>query len=151
MDSASQDVKVLTSQHIYNMDLLNGGHVGNQPAFPGQAYGAGSKITLEQVDPSTFDDDSDDDDYSSGKGSKGTKKTRGRVKIKMEFIENKLRRYTTFSKRKTGIMKKVRLPFISPARIIKVVVGPYLVLHTIHRRGDRGVTPTKNMLYLEKF
>ena len=35
------------------------------------------------------------------------KKTKGRVKIKMEFIENKLRRYTTFSKRKTGIMKKV--------------------------------------------
>ena len=25
----------------------------------------------------------------------------------MEFIDNKLRRYTTFSKRKTGIMKKV--------------------------------------------
>ena len=37
----------------------------------------------------------------------GSKKTRGRVKIKMEFIDNKLRRYTTFSKRKTGIMKKV--------------------------------------------
>ena len=36
-----------------------------------------------------------------------TKKTKGRVKIKMEFIENKIRRYTTFSKRKTGIMKKV--------------------------------------------
>lgn len=35
------------------------------------------------------------------------KKTKGRVKIKMEFIDNKLRRYTTFSKRKTGIMKKV--------------------------------------------
>ncbi|XP_017768962.1 PREDICTED: serum response factor homolog [Nicrophorus vespilloides] len=34
------------------------------------------------------------------------KKTKGRVKIKMEYIENKLRRYTTFSKRKTGIMKK---------------------------------------------
>lgn len=34
------------------------------------------------------------------------KKTKGRVKIKMEFIENKIRRYTTFSKRKTGIMKK---------------------------------------------
>ena len=37
----------------------------------------------------------------------GSKKTKGRVKIKMEFIDNKLRRYTTFSKRKTGIMKKV--------------------------------------------
>lgn len=35
------------------------------------------------------------------------KKTRGRVKIEMKFISNKLRRYTTFSKRKTGIMKKV--------------------------------------------
>ncbi|CAP31508.1 Protein CBR-UNC-120 [Caenorhabditis briggsae] len=34
------------------------------------------------------------------------KKTKGRVKIKMEYINNKLRRYTTFSKRKTGIMKK---------------------------------------------
>ncbi|XP_055350589.1 serum response factor homolog [Paramacrobiotus metropolitanus] len=34
------------------------------------------------------------------------KKTKGRVKIKMEFIDNKLRRYTTFSKRKAGLMKK---------------------------------------------
>ncbi|XP_059186068.1 serum response factor-like [Centropristis striata] len=39
-------------------------------------------------------------------GARPGKKTRGRVKIKMEFIDNKLRRYTTFSKRKTGIMKK---------------------------------------------
>ncbi|KAK9498468.1 hypothetical protein O3M35_003103 [Rhynocoris fuscipes] len=38
------------------------------------------------------------------------KKTKGRVKIKMEYIDNKLRRYTTFSKRKTGIMKKVTYP-----------------------------------------
>ncbi|XP_061627040.1 serum response factor-like isoform X3 [Phyllopteryx taeniolatus] len=38
--------------------------------------------------------------------AKPGKKTRGRVKIKMAFIDNKLRRYTTFSKRKTGIMKK---------------------------------------------
>ena len=37
------------------------------------------------------------------------KKTKGRVKIKMEYIDNKLRRYTTFSKRKTGIMKKASL------------------------------------------
>jgi hypothetical protein len=43
----------------------------------------------------------------SMEGLPAGKKTKGRVKIKMEFIENKLRRYTTFSKRKTGIMKKV--------------------------------------------
>lgn len=39
------------------------------------------------------------------------KKTKGRVKINIEFIENKIRRYTTFSKRKTGIMKKVSIFF----------------------------------------
>jgi hypothetical protein len=43
----------------------------------------------------------------SGKNTKSkSKKTKGRVKIDMEYIENKIRRYTTFSKRKTGIMKK---------------------------------------------
>lgn len=43
------------------------------------------------------------------------KKTKGRVKIKMEYIDNKLRRYTTFSKRKTGIMKKVNGPWVVSA------------------------------------
>ncbi|TRY78725.1 hypothetical protein TCAL_12739 [Tigriopus californicus] len=43
---------------------------------------------------------------STGPDPATGKKTKGRVKIKMEFIDNKLRRYTTFSKRKTGIMKK---------------------------------------------
>lgn len=46
-------------------------------------------------------------DSDGGPQPKYGKKTRGRVKIKMQFISDKLRRYTTFSKRKTGIMKKV--------------------------------------------
>lgn len=54
-----------------------------------------------------------DDGYGSLQPKKSPpsngKKTKGRVKIKMEYIDNKLRRYTTFSKRKTGIMKKVGL------------------------------------------
>lgn len=52
-----------------------------------------------------------DDSYANLQSKKSPpangKKTKGRVKIKMEYIDNKLRRYTTFSKRKTGIMKKV--------------------------------------------
>lgn len=56
-------------------------------------------------------DMSSEDAYGSMQPKKSPpgngKKTKGRVKIKMEYIENKLRRYTTFSKRKTGIMKKV--------------------------------------------
>ncbi len=58
-----------------------------------------------------LDSDSDSDEVKAepviNTGPRPGKKTKGRVKIKMEFIENKLRRYTTFSKRKTGIMKKV--------------------------------------------
>ena len=87
---------------------------------------------LDMMDaPESSDEDSTDqkplipghlgehDDYPPGPGAgrgkpngpatpANGKKTKGRVKIKMEFIDNKLRRYTTFSKRKTGIMKKVR-------------------------------------------
>lgn len=55
-----------------------------------------------------------EDKYSPNSHQKNSplsngKKTKGRVKIKMEYIDNKLRRYTTFSKRKTGIMKKVNI------------------------------------------
>ena len=85
---------------------------GTQPPLP-------ENFIFEQVDPSAEDEDSESETYNqvnTGQhgfqqttisGLKPGKKTKGRVKIKMEFIENKLRRYTTFSKRKTGIMKKV--------------------------------------------
>lgn len=48
--------------------------------------------------PSTADDDDDDDE----KGG------RERRKIEIKFINDKSRRHITFSKRKAGIMKKVR-------------------------------------------
>lgn len=64
----------------------------------------GIKRDVEELHSSS----SDHEDMEDTKiGLKPGKKTRGRVKIKMEYIDNKLRRYTTFSKRKTGIMKKV--------------------------------------------
>lgn len=89
---------------------MNGTHI-NQPAFPTAPGGGVPTFTMENVDPSTMEEDSDSDGeisvVTNPQGLKPGKKTKGRVKIKMEFIENKLRRYTTFSKRKTGIMKKV--------------------------------------------
>lgn len=67
--------------------------------------------TKQYIDGIVPDHDEDDDGHEEAGAKTDTKskgkKTRGRVKIKMEFIQNKLRRYTTFSKRKTGIMKKV--------------------------------------------
>ena len=49
---------------------------------------------------STAADDDDDDDDKPG---------RERRKIDIKFIQDKSRRHITFSKRKAGIMKKVRL------------------------------------------
>lgn len=70
--------------------------------------GRGIKRDVDELHSSS----SDHEDMEDTKvGLKPGKKTRGRVKIKMEYIDNKLRRYTTFSKRKTGIMKKVRRGF----------------------------------------
>jgi len=50
--------------------------------------------------PSAADDDDDDEE----KGG------RERRKIEIKFISDKSRRHITFSKRKAGIMKKVRRP-----------------------------------------
>ncbi|KAI9551791.1 Serum Response Factor [Daphnia sinensis] len=72
-----------------------------------------SDVTMSTIGMghSTMDDGGSGSGGQNGSQTKKTpppngKKTKGRVKIKMEFIDNKLRRYTTFSKRKTGIMKK---------------------------------------------
>lgn len=50
------------------------------------------------------DDDDDDDD----------KPGRERRKIEIKFIQDKSRRHITFSKRKAGIMKKVRRGLLPP-------------------------------------
>ncbi|CAD7089652.1 unnamed protein product [Hermetia illucens] len=80
-------------QTLQGLESCASGGVGGQP-------GSGGGNVPDGVD----------DGYTSLQNKKSPpangKKTKGRVKIKMEYIDNKLRRYTTFSKRKTGIMKK---------------------------------------------
>ncbi len=56
-------------------------------------------------DPDAGDSGQDDDEEEDK--PKSDKKA-GRRKIKIEFIQDKSRRHITFSKRKAGIMKKVR-------------------------------------------
>ena len=58
------------------------------------------------------EDEDEEDDFGgmlgAGAGS-ATKERNVRRKINIEFIEDKSRRHITFSKRKAGIMKKVRV------------------------------------------
>lgn len=62
---------------------------------------------LSSFNPPVQGPELSDSECDSEPKPKYGKKTRGRVRVKMQLISNKLRRYTTFSKRKTGIMKKV--------------------------------------------
>ncbi|CAH0767654.1 unnamed protein product [Bemisia tabaci] len=79
-----------------NSDLCFDSDPVSRSNIPNMTGDCGSDIVDESYSPST----------QKGSPPSNGKKTKGRVKIKMEYIENKLRRYTTFSKRKTGIMKK---------------------------------------------
>jgi pheromone receptor transcription factor len=70
--------------------------------------GATESRGVKRPRPSAPDDDEDDDD----KGG------RERRKIEIKFISDKSRRHITFSKRKAGIMKKVRrVPYLLSIRL----------------------------------
>lgn len=61
------------------------------------------KFKVVHGDGDGDDDEDDEDDEDAPKSGKRA----GRRKIKIEYIEDKSRRHITFSKRKSGIMKKV--------------------------------------------
>ncbi|XP_070149603.1 LOW QUALITY PROTEIN: serum response factor-like [Polyergus mexicanus] len=92
-------------------DVCYGDDGGNNTAVRQQQQQAISQAQSMPGMPGDCVTDNLDESFTSlGQPKKSPpsngKKTKGRVKIKMEYIDNKLRRYTTFSKRKTGIMKK---------------------------------------------
>lgn len=71
--------------------------------------GAGEHRGIKRQRNSTAAAADDDDDDEGGAGG------RERRKIEIKFIQDKSRRHITFSKRKAGIMKKVRLARSWPA------------------------------------
>jgi hypothetical protein len=81
----------------------NGGRKTRRAAAVAAAVSTSQELPIER-DELMMGSDDDSDDGSGGK----KKEKKGRRKIKIEFIEDKSRRHITFSKRKAGIMKKVR-------------------------------------------
>ena len=79
------------------------------PGFPQDTFSQKRKREMVEEKPpqDVVDYESECEEEKEELRPKPGKKTRGRVKIHMEYIPNKLRRYTTFSKRKSGMMKKV--------------------------------------------
>ncbi|KAG0200953.1 transcription factor of the MADS box [Mortierella sp. GBA30] len=73
------------------------------------------------------DDDDDDDDDDAPKSGKRA----GRRKIKIEYIEDKSRRHITFSKRKSGIMKKAfELSTLTGTQVLLLVVSETGLVYT---------------------
>jgi MADS-box transcription factor len=85
-------------------DITDHNDQGSPSGLDDHTIGNGNSIEsrgTKRQRPSTADDDDDDDD----------KPGRERRKIEIKFITDKSRRHITFSKRKAGIMKKVRLNY----------------------------------------
>lgn len=90
---------------------------GDDSLAAGNGNGGESRgIKRPRVSAAAGDDDDDDDD----------KPGRERRKIDIKFIQDKSRRHITFSKRKAGIMKKVRKldPFSSCLKLPVIIYSP---------------------------
>lgn len=88
------------------------------PAAENLAPGAPAPMDLRMFRNEEIDESADSDEGS------GVRVSKGRKKIKMEFIKDKGRRGVTFSKRKKGIMKKAyELNVLTKCEILLVVAS----------------------------
>ena len=99
----------------------NGGRVGGGKAVAAQRGGrqgahAGLSVAAEEAVSGGEEEEDEDDE-------EGEQKKPGRRKITIQFINDKNKRHITFSKRKAGVIKKVRrspscvpLPLVLAAR-----------------------------------
>jgi hypothetical protein len=116
-DMAAVDEKLSPSQHD---DL--------------QQAGNGADARGTKRNRMSAEDDDDDDD----------KPGRERRKIEIKFIQDKSRRHITFSKRKAGIMKKVRAsrrdtqPLLLPTFTSPSSMLPFFIWETFRRAGSRS-------------
>ncbi|KAI1296365.1 transcription factor of the MADS box [Mortierella claussenii] len=82
---------------------------------------------FKQIHGDGDEDDDDDDDEDAPKSGKRA----GRRKIKIEYIEDKSRRHITFSKRKSGIMKKAyELSTLTGTQVLLLVVSETGLVYT---------------------
>ncbi|KAF9944582.1 transcription factor of the MADS box, partial [Modicella reniformis] len=83
------------------------------------------KFKLDNGDGGDDEDDEDEDEDVP------KSKRAGRRKIKIEYIEDKSRRHITFSKRKSGIMKKAyELSTLTGTQVLLLVVSETGLVYT---------------------
>ncbi|OAQ24320.1 SRF-TF-domain-containing protein [Linnemannia elongata AG-77] len=86
---------------------------------------------FKQVQGDELEDGDDDDDDDDGVKRPVNAKRAGRRKIKIEYIQEKSRRHITFSKRKSGIMKKAfELSTLTGTQVLLLVVSETGLVYT---------------------
>lgn len=77
-----------------------------QPMMSGQG---GAKRTMEDAELEGEDDEEEEEEGVKGKNAnKRNATSTGRRKISIQYIDDKSKRHVSFTKRKSGLMKKVR-------------------------------------------
>lgn len=107
-------------------------------------------ISIQQMPIGGEDDDDDDDDGEDGPPRK-KRGGHGRRKIEIEYIEDKIRRHITFSKRKAGISKKAyELSRLTGAQVCALTCShtcppPFPPVRSWHRHASfhRCLDPAK--------
>ncbi|KAG0380563.1 transcription factor of the MADS box [Mortierella sp. AD032] len=88
---------------------------------------------FKQVQGDELDDEDEDEDEDGAAPAKrpANAKRAGRRKIKIEYIQEKSRRHITFSKRKSGIMKKAfELSTLTGTQVLLLVVSETGLVYT---------------------
>jgi MADS-box transcription factor len=102
--------QIICSSTGFSAKMSQGQYTDGSPDDAPQRKSTRRRTTLAKED--SFGEDApdspiEDEEDSTDEGGK-KKERKGRRKISISFIEDKSRRHITFSKRKAGIMKKVR-------------------------------------------
>ncbi|KAG0311374.1 transcription factor of the MADS box [Linnemannia gamsii] len=86
---------------------------------------------FKQVQGDELEDGDEDDEDDDGAKRPANAKRAGRRKIKIEYIQEKSRRHITFSKRKSGIMKKAfELSTLTGTQVLLLVVSETGLVYT---------------------
>ncbi|CAH8434689.1 unnamed protein product [Schistosoma turkestanicum] len=132
------DSQLGNNNHI---QMINIAEINNNTSFTDIIHPPGSKRRLytDNVNVTTTTTTNDQQSFTDERYS-SEKLTKGKQKIPIEFIVDRTKRYSTFSKRKTGLMKKaVELAELTGAEVLLLVASETNHVYTFATQRLKGI------------
>ncbi|GAA37388.2 serum response factor [Clonorchis sinensis] len=103
--------------------------------------GFNNSASTKRIEPAIFEEYSDSNNVRIPNGAVHQEKlTRGKQKIPIKFIRERARRHSTFSKRKTGMMKKaVELAELTGAEVLLLIASETNHVYAYATKRLRGI------------